>query len=760
MNASPGRLAPTLWTVPDFHPVLAAVRRAPEPEFPGAVHLVPSLSMGGAERIALDLAGSAAHRGRPLDLVVMREAKVPHAYGPGLGARVERLGSLPWPERLDRAAERILASGLPGFCHLTSMAELQGLWDRGALTVPVVHNARAGWAQDPTGWDPARVPYAVACGEAVARDLAESGCPVPVVVHRHVVPSPDPMDPDRRTALRAAFSAGPGTLLIGMTGRVVPQKRHDRAVAVLAEIVRKGRDARLVVLGHCAPGEDGGAYARAVAAAEALGVRGRVLFVGGVQGAGGIAGAFDLHLNTSEFEGVSIATMEAVAAGVPVVTLAAGGQSEAVGPRDAVLPRDAETSGIACAVLSRLEGSPQDAVPHREAFRHAAVDLWAWTLSFRTRPRPVLSDVLFVTGNMDVGGAQRSLGILAAELARRGRRVAVAVCGPFGVPDFLSAAVGAGVEVLDLAGVPGSVGGPAGRIGRVLGAADVRGPRSVCFWNMDAVTKAGVAKALRGCGIRVVDASPGPALFRELDEAAGQLSMLSTSPESYLSGLDGFAAKYAGGLPAVPVSGGAVIRNGVPIAEPLPDGEGPAPEAGCDPGLAVLVVGRLNATKKIDLLPEVARALRRRVPGATVTAVGGVHGEAPTLQAAEGLRLLPPDTRASGFAGRFACLLMLSNEQGCPNASLEAMSAGIPVVANDDGGTSEQVLDGVTGRLLAPGTDAELAARAVDALAGILADQGLRLSMGRAARLHASQGFDVAAMADGYERLLLEGNSP
>ena len=51
---------------------------------------------------------------------------------------------------------------------------------------------------------------------------------------------------------------------------------------------------------------------------------------GAVVGASELAGCFDVFLNTSRFEGVSVAIMEAVAAGTPVVALRNGALAETV----------------------------------------------------------------------------------------------------------------------------------------------------------------------------------------------------------------------------------------------------------------------------------------------------------------------------------------------------------------------------------------------------------------------------------------------
>jgi hypothetical protein len=53
--------------------------------------------------------------------------------------------------------------------------------------------------------------------------------------------------------------------------------------------------------------------------------------------------------------------------------------------------------------------------------------------------------------------------------------------------------------------------------------------------------------------------------------------------------------------------------------------------------------------------------------------------------------------RCTGKLAQYDALLALGRHQGCPNAVLEALAAGVPVIANDSGGTREQVLHGKTG---------------------------------------------------------------
>ena len=98
-----------------------------------------------------------------------------------------------------------------------------------------------------------------------------------------------------------------------------------------------------------------------------------------------------------------------------------------------------------------------------------------------------------------------------------------------------------------------------------------------------------------------------------------------------------------------------------------------------------------------------------------------------------------------------------SHQEGFSNAILEAMAAGLPVVACDVGGNPEAVVDGVTGRLVPPRDPTALA----NAMAEILADPGKGRSMGEAGRQRATEQFSLDRMVreieEMYESLMLRG---
>jgi glycosyltransferase involved in cell wall biosynthesis len=287
------------------------------------------------------------------------------------------------------------------------------------------------------------------------------------------------------------------------------------------------------------------------------------------------------------------------------------------------------------------------------------------------------------------------------------------------------------------------------------------GATTLAFWNVPAALKLALAKVLEVRRLRLVDVSPGPVLRDELFAASDYARRLTLSVADYFARLDCFVAKYDGGLPPELRDTSShrvcIIPNGVPpaaasAAAPLPPG--------WPPELAIGTCCRIVPSKRLEQLVDMMEVLSGRIPNVTLTVVGAVHpwhqGYASYIADKIGraglrcIRFVGAHADVTPFLRSFRVFVMLSDDQGCPNASLEAMAAGVPVVANDSGGTAEQVLHGINGFIVPTGDPTDLAS-AVEIL---LRDPAKREAFGAAARRHVEHAFPMARMVSAYVETL------
>jgi GalNAc-alpha-(1->4)-GalNAc-alpha-(1->3)-diNAcBac-PP-undecaprenol alpha-1,4-N-acetyl-D-galactosaminyltransferase len=170
----------------------------------------------------------------------------------------------------------------------------------------------------------------------------------------------------------------------------------------------------------------------------------------------------------------------------------------------------------------------------------------------------------------------------------------------------------------------------------------------------------------------------------------------------------------------------------------------------------VVALGRLVPQKGFDLLIEAFASVTATDPRVHLTIVGGGEEEEALRAQIERLGLgerisMPGQTEAPGDALAGATMFVLSSRvEGFPNALLEAMALGLPVVAFDCAyGPGEIVRDGVDGILVPDGDVPGLAS----AIRRLLASPDLRSSMGEKAR-EVRDRFAAAGVAAQWDALV------
>lgn len=306
--------------------------------------LVEALEMGGAERLAVQIANARAAAGDASHLIVMS--------GPGpLSAAVDprvtvrylgfarasvrdplrfalslRRGERLLSQRIAADGIRVVQSHLPGANFWGLLLALRGR----CAVVATVHNNREfdyGDADHPLRSRLRRGAYrlmlrrcaaVVAVSEAVAASLlADLGVDRSGAARLIAVPNgvaePAPLDAAARAAVRARFGAAPGDLLVMAAGRHCEQKNFAALIEAAGRLRAIGLPFRLVIAG------DGPLRADLVAQSGRLGLDDAVTFPGNVTDFAGAVQAADVFALPSLWEGLPLVLLEALAAGAPVV---------------------------------------------------------------------------------------------------------------------------------------------------------------------------------------------------------------------------------------------------------------------------------------------------------------------------------------------------------------------------------------------------------------------------------------------------------
>jgi glycosyltransferase involved in cell wall biosynthesis len=133
-----------------------------------------------------------------------------------------------------------------------------------------------------------------------------------------------PVGEEDRVAVRVSLGLPQDAFVVGSVARLDPVKNLGALIQAHALVLKAIPAAYLVLVGT------GPEQPSLEAEARALGLAGRVLFAGYRADAQRIMSAFDLYVNCSTYEGVSLTILEAMAAELPVVATRVGGNPEVV----------------------------------------------------------------------------------------------------------------------------------------------------------------------------------------------------------------------------------------------------------------------------------------------------------------------------------------------------------------------------------------------------------------------------------------------
>ena len=172
----------------------------------------------------------------------------------------------------------------------------------------------------------ARFPRLIAVSSDIARELVQHGADrrrVTTILNAidHVQFR---RDPARVADARAALGLEPRHIAIGAVGRLEPQKRFDLLLEAFAVLHIERPELRLIIAG------DGSLLHSLDHQRRELGLTDAVILTGHVDDVRPLHHAFDLFVQSSDYEGTPNAVLEAMAMETPIVATEAGGTAELV----------------------------------------------------------------------------------------------------------------------------------------------------------------------------------------------------------------------------------------------------------------------------------------------------------------------------------------------------------------------------------------------------------------------------------------------
>jgi len=195
---------------------------------------------------------------------------------------------------------------------------------------------------------------------AVSQAVADCVGPAGARNLRIMVPSveldrftPGPADPELRRRLTASVDDP----LVGIVGRIDPEKGIDLVVKAVAALTGPAARAHLVVVGS--PGFDSGAYLEGLKAEAGRLLGDRARFVGRIEDIPTTLRSLDVVVNASKAEPFGLGVLEAQATGVPVVATRSGGVTDFLTDGDNCLLVPIGDAAAMAAALERVLTDPE-----------------------------------------------------------------------------------------------------------------------------------------------------------------------------------------------------------------------------------------------------------------------------------------------------------------------------------------------------------------------------------------------------------------
>jgi len=609
---------------------------------------ITSLSLGGAERIVQEQLSKNINK--KITLIVLYNKENEYKINPNVNL-IRLNGKITNGKAL---FQEIAYQEEQIVCHLASNNTLLFLFSLGIKCSIVFHNDEAGWKNPPEIFNHDNVINLVAVSKSIKEQLrSKTDKNIIDIRHTRLVKK------NHSIKTREDLGLPTDKKIVIMVGRIAPQKDYIKALELLHPT-----DYTLLILGGYEK-ENKEYFKEILLKILELKMQNRVILKGFIPNVADYIYNSDMGLNSSKYEGLSIATQELLSFNIPVFCIDNSGQHEILD------------------VMGNLHYFNKDSnpffknIPTKEKMsvnlkRVSNISIRQWSLLNVNEYTPK-EEVVFLTQNLGLGGAQKSLVNLLASLKNQ----KLIVLNESNTRNFMNTLFQEEISVdyinkrdvfdisMDL--LP--------KLSRY---------KKVVFWNLDPKIKLVIAKFLPD--LSIIDVSPGNYCLDELRAENDFMEGLTFSEVDYFHRIETFVSKYdlqneEFSYKEEILSKMAVIENGVKES-PLKSRKVAKPKK-------VLILGRFAKSKYIKEILDAIESSELEYTFVGSTGKNEIE-YMETIQSKfnrKNITVLKETDNPVEVMSEYDFIITLGINQGSPNTVLEAVSVGLPVISNDSGGT-------------------------------------------------------------------------
>lgn len=707
--------------------------------------LLTSLNLGGAEKIVSDQLWANYYQqySHKVTLIVIFDKQKEHSIPPNVN--IVRLNND--IENGEILFKQIAYENKVIVCHLINDVMANYLFSLKISLHLVIHNDKRGWSNTAETFNHPQLVSLISVCKYVTGQLEEV-TKKPIFTVRHQINQKQyAYKTHLREFYRQELNLKSDDILIGMTGRICLQKNYFLALDILANLSRGDKNYKLIILGGFEKSNTD-IYFNLLKKATELNVQNNLFLVGFKDNAFDWINAFDIGLNVSHFEGLSMATQELMLNGLPVVLSQVSGQQEIIDLKQQLhffeIPKNLNTieaqhfnidltdetisddkvedfndylnlvANISTLIEENLQPRIDYTIKDEEdlnIIRYGSHNLWSLFNFIPNKQNNTFIKPAFLTSNLNLGGAQRSLVNLMIELKNNDINIPLIMLNQSNYLGFYKKIIEHKIDHflshsrVDVFAI----------VGNVLQYIFKNNINRIILWNVDSKAKLLLHK-LAGHYIDIIDVSPGDYCFVEMDDQNLFQEAIYQDKNNYFSSIYKFVSKFDNSksddyYKKLLKNPTVIIPNGVPLEDSYIKNITSFKFSPTNP-FKFVVCGRITESKHIHIILEAFQKLQNKYNYVSIDFYGSVENY--NIEYYEKLCIQFNFLISEKFIhfhgniddprtimNQYHSIIVLGTHQGSPNVVLEAVSCMLPVIANDSGGTKE-IIQSETGILLPP----------------------------------------------------------